>query len=109
MSRVSDKTVGWMPESFLDKPREVLEDHLGDIVADSNSNPVITSSGDTCMDTNPELHYYAIAEYSSDDPSQVSFPEGASVLVIDQDEDGIATYLHWNFITLATSHHVLFL
>jgi len=91
VSRVSDKKSGWMPESFLNKPREVLEDYLGDIVADSNSNPngeenpITTTCGDS------ELYYYAIAEYSSDDPAHVSFPEGARVLVIDQDEDGIAT------------------
>jgi len=93
VSRVSDKKMGWIPESFLNKPREILEDFLGGFMSehdpDGDKCPIAITSGETCMDMNPELQYCAIAEYSSDDPSQVSFPEGARVLVIDQDEDGI--------------------
>ena len=35
------------------------------------------------------LKYRAICEYEVNDPSQVGFPEGAILTVIDQDEDGL--------------------
>lgn len=45
-------------------------------------------SDDECLDDSSSFVYTMITDYSSDDPAQVSFPEGARVIVIDQDEDG---------------------
>ena len=90
VNQVTSKKVGWVPEGFLKKPEEDLSDYLDDTVTDEEEQDSEIQSDSADMgeaETNSML-YHAIAEYSTDDLSQIAFPEGAQILVIDQDEDG---------------------
>ena len=91
VNRVADKRVGWVPEGFLKKPEDNLSDCLDDTATDdeqSLEDETQSGTSDTGETETSSMFYHAIAEYTTEDVSQIGFPEGAKVLVIDQDEDG---------------------
>lgn len=108
--------IGWVPESYL-KPYEAehIEDYLetcsifngvevcsnpNDSLESERTDTPITSSGkesacvtgDDGSEQDNATIYRAIADYYTDDKSQVNFPKGARIFVIDKDEDGEFSY-----------------
>ena len=91
MNQVAKKTVGWVPEGFLRKEDDIMSDCLDDTPTDDEQaleeEEAHSDMADVSTETSSML-YHAVAEYSTNDLGQIGFPEGAKLLVIDQDEDG---------------------
>ena len=93
-----DNEVGWIPNSYLAKKSEEIE--MGNLIINESITLSIKNiwlhnyTGDDNAATHNDdeeivQKYKAICEYDSEgDESQVSFPEGAVITVIDRDEDG---------------------
>ena len=75
---------GWVPLSFLKK---TSEDELLKSVSDDNLG-FVSSVALKLQEVDPSLKYVAIDSYSSTDSRQISFPEGAVLIVVEKSEDG---------------------
>ena len=104
--------MGWLPESYL-KPHEaesigdcldicyISDDietcNISDTGSEGTDTPIVSGGEESANDSDDggerllqddSVNYCAIADYCTDDKSQVNFPKGARIIVIDKDEDG---------------------
>ena len=85
VSKVDSPTeCGWVPLSFLKK---TSEDELLKSVSNDNLG-FLSSVALESQEVDPSLKYIAIDSYSTTDPRQISFPEGAILIVVEKSEDG---------------------
>lgn len=82
--------VGYVPGDFLKRRKDDAQtENLIDI---QRENLGFVSSAALTEDVLHEIDsmwkYIAIEDYSSDDPRQISFTEGAELIVIETSEDG---------------------
>ena len=91
---------GYVPASYLkirpDDPRitdpsEAEEEMLG----------FVSSLALPLADIDPALKYVAIDTYNSEDPRQLCFPEGATIVVVEKSEDGQWPCLYLCFVIQA--------
>ena len=47
--------------------------------------------------------YKAICKFTSEDPGQVSFPEGAIITIVDKDDDGMSMIINLSIVHLPLS------
>ena len=73
------KLTGWVPKSYLQKLTGDTEDFIDDPELE-----VWRSSAHAAR----RLSYVSIAGYETADPNQLSFEDGAEVMVLDKEEDG---------------------
>lgn len=133
--------IGWLPESYL-KPHEAELEGIGDCLdicyisddvetcsmsndssgSEGTDTPIVSGGEESANESDDgseqilqdsSVNYCAIAEYYTDDKSQVNFPRGARIIVIDKDEDGenmlaadgafltslMNTFLGWWFVS----------
>ena len=84
-SKVENPTeCGWVPLGYLKK---TSEDELLKSVSNDNLGFVSSVALDS-HEVAPSLKYIAIDSYSTTDARQISFPEGATLVVVEKSEDG---------------------
>lgn len=62
---------------------------LTSVVANNHTNSSSRQLGGDNEYIDPDLKYYATWDYETTDQRQLSFPEGAVIVIIDRSEDGL--------------------
>lgn len=78
--------IGYVPASFLKKaPDDIRINNLDEV---DKMLGFVSSVALPMDEIDPELKYIAIDTYQSADSSQLCFPEGAILVVVEKTEDG---------------------
>lgn len=88
---------GYVPASFLKKVEDPSESE--DEILGFPSPTSTTSSSFTSDDQDPDSQYIAVQAYHTEDSSQLSFPTGAIMDILEKSDDGKRWSIHTSACT----------